>query len=304
MFFQTRAPQLTYENLPKPPFLGVKEITFTLEELLPYIDWTPFFSTWELKGRYPDILEHPQKGPAAKELFEQAQALLPQLENWLTFKGRYGFFNAARQGDDIHIQHQEKDYTLPTLRQQVDKGDKPYWALADLIAPANDTLGAFVVTTGLGIEGPLAEFKKELDDYSAILLKSLADRLAEAAAECLHARVRKAWYAPEEELSSEALIAESYRGIRPAPGYPACPEHSQKELLFALLGAEELGVSLTEHYAMHPAASVSGWYFAHPESRYFSISALTEEQVQDYAQRKAISQEKARQLLAPYLLKS
>jgi 5-methyltetrahydrofolate--homocysteine methyltransferase len=256
-----------------------------LNELRQYIDWTPFFRTWELAGRFPRILDDEVVGAEAKKLYKDAQAMLDQIEKeqWLTPKGVMGLFPAHRHGDnEIDIFDPETGELLHRavhLRQRTKKAKgRPNYCLADFIAPKSigrqDYIGGFAVTAGHGIEEHLARFKKDQDDYNGILLQSLADRLAEAFAERLHQRVRtEFWgYAPEESLDNFDLIKEKYRGIRPAPGYPACPVHEEKLKLFDLLSVEDsVGITLTENYAMYPAASVSGWYFSHPESRYFKV---------------------------------
>ena len=269
--------------------------------------------TWELAGKYPKILQVEVVGEAARALFEDAQAMLTWLieDGRLAAKGVYGIWPANRSGaNDIELFTDETRVeslaTLYHLRQQTPKPDDsaPNYCLSDFIAPAGipDYLGGFAVTTGLNIDTVLAEHAG--DDYNEIMIKALADRLAEAFAEYLHEYVRKnAWgYAADEALETEALIGEKYAGIRPAPGYPACPEHSEKETLFELLDATaNTGITLTDSYAMSPAAAVSGWYFAHPESRYFGIGKIDSDQVEDYARRKNIDLEKARQLLRPAL---
>ena len=293
---------------PKQPGLTVFE-DWPLAELVPYIDWTPFFSTWELAGRYPAILNDAVVGVEARKLFDDARALLDTImrERWLRAKAVVGIWPAHRVGDDVVIQAGGKT-TLHFLRQQVDKPvERPDFCLADFIHDANgpqDWIGAFAVTAGLGIEEHVARFEAQHDDYNAILLKALADRLAEALAEALHRKVRRElWgYADDEALDNEALIAEQYRGIRPAPGYPACPDHSEKDTLFRLLDAEaNAGVTLTESYAMYPAAAVSGYYFAHPQSQYFVVGRLSKEQVEDYARRKGWTLDQAERWLAPNL---
>jgi 5-methyltetrahydrofolate--homocysteine methyltransferase len=301
---------------PRPRFLGVREFTnYDLAELAPYIDWSPFFQTWELVGRYPLIFDDPQAGEAAKSLFADAQAMLEKIvrERWLTARAAIGFWPANADGDDILLYSDEaRDApaaTLHTLRQQMAReSNKPNLALADFVAPrasgVADYLGGFVVTTGHGETAHIERFEADKDDYSAILLRALADRLAEAFAERLHARVRREFwgYAPEENFTAEQLIAESYRGIRPAPGYPAQPDHTEKGTLFSLLDAEaRAGVKLTESYAMWPGSSVSGLYFSHPESRYFGIGRIEREQVADYARRKGWSLAEAERWLAPIL---
>ena len=301
------------DNICKPNNMGVHIVEPQLAELVPYIDWTPFFMTWELAGKYPKILQDEVVGEAARALFEDAQAMLTWLieDGRLAAKGVYGIWPANRSGaNDIELFTDEARVeslaTLYHLRQQTPKPDDsaPNYCLSDFIAPAGipDYLGGFAVTTGLNIDAVLAEHAG--DDYNEIMIKALADRLAEAFAEYLHEYVRKnAWgYAADEALETEALIGEKYAGIRPAPGYPACPEHSEKETLFELLDATaNTGITLTDSYAMSPAAAVSGWYFAHPESRYFGIGKIDSDQVEDYARRKNIDLEKARQLLRPAL---
>ncbi|MEZ0279555.1 MAG: methionine synthase [Methylibium sp.] len=301
---------------PKPTFLGTREFrAYNLAALARYIDWTPFFHAWELKGTYPRILEDDKYGEAARNLFEDAQAMLAQLikEQWLTANGVVGFWPANGVGDDIKVYADESRTkviaTLHTLRQQMarDPG-RPNLALADFVAPKDsgvaDYVGGFAVTAGVGEEDVAHRFERANDDYSKILVKALADRLAEAFAEALHAKVRRElWaYAPGEHLSNDALIAEDYAGIRPAPGYPAQPDHTEKGTLFELLDAENAtGVQLTESYAMWPAAAVSGFYFSHPESRYFGVGKIGRDQAADYAARKGWSLEQAERWLAPIL---
>ena len=302
---------------PKPNFLGIRAFdNYPLEELVERIDWTPFFHAWELRGRYPAIFDAPEQGEQARHLFADAQTLLDQIitERWLTARGVIGFFPANRVGeDDIALYTNEtRDRiatTLHHLRQQSPKPDgKPHRCLADWIAPrasgVADYLGAFAITTGIGIDERIMAFERAHDDYRAILLKALADRLAEAFAERLHERVRKEFwgYAADETLSNDDLIAEDYRGIRPAPGYPACPDHTEKGLLWQLLDVDRnAGLHLTESFAMTPTAAVSGWYFSHPEARYFGIGRLDRDQVADYAQRKGWTIAEAEKWLAPNL---
>ncbi|MGO4550007.1 methionine synthase [Lysobacter sp. 2RAF19] len=279
-----------------------------LADLVPYIDWSPFFNTWELAGKYPAILDDAVVGAQARELFADAQAMLKQIvaEKWLQAKAVVGFWPAQSVGDDVKLAN---GTTLHFLRQQVEKpADRPDFCLADFIAPESsgkqDWIGGFAVTAGLGIEPHVARFEADHDDYRAILLKSLADRLAEALAERMHAQVRReTWgYAGDETLDNAALIDEKYVGIRPAPGYPACPEHSEKATLFALLDAEKnAGVRLTESFAMYPASAVSGYYFSHPRSQYFVVGRLSREQVADYAKRKGVSLAQAERWLASNL---
>lgn len=288
-------------KITRPKHLGITEFSdFSLAELTRYIDWTPFFQTWELAGRYPNILKDEVVGEAATKLFADAQAMLQQIvsENWLTAKAVVGLWPANSVGDDIEIYTDETRsqvrYTQRTLRQQLKKADNAFnVALSDFIAPKEsgliDYIGGFVVTSGLNIDEHVARFEADHDDYNSIMIKALADRLAEAFAECLHEKVRKEiWgYAAHENLPNDELIKEKYQGIRPAPGYPACPDHTEKIGLFEILNATELtGVSLTESLAMWPTASVSGWYFAHPDAKYFGVGKITMEQVEDIAQRK------------------
>ena len=277
------------EDLPAPPFTGTKIVEPALATLRAYIDWTFFFTAWELKGRYPQILDHPNHGHAARELFEHANELLDRVERDgdLVARGVYGFWRAWTEGDDIVLQNGKG---FPMLRQQADHGDgRPDRSLADYIAPADsgfvDHLGAFAVTAGIGAGELAARFESEHDDYNAIMVKALADRLAEAFAEFLHELVRREWYETGPAMSNEELTEERYRGIRPAFGYPACPDHSRKRTLWELLDADAVGIRLTEHFAMTPAASVSGLYFAHPAARYFNVGRLGKDQVEDYARR-------------------
>lgn len=310
--------QLTFDQntVTAPKELGTQTFdNFPLEKLVDYIDWTPFFQTWELHGRYPNILTDEVVGKQATELFADAQAMLKKLieEKWLVAKAVVGIFPANSVGDDIEIYADETRSEViniqHTLRQQTTKvSGQPNLALSDFIAPkesgVKDYIGGFVVTTGHGIDEHIKRFEDDHDDYSSILLKALADRLAEAFAEYMHAFVRKEkWgYAPDESLDNVELIQEKYRGIRPAPGYPACPDHTEKPGLFKLLNATEVsGVSLTETLAMWPASSVSGWYFAHPDSKYFGLGKITSEQVEDIARRKVIDLAEMRRWLGSNL---
>jgi 5-methyltetrahydrofolate--homocysteine methyltransferase len=301
---------------PAPQFIGVRNLdSYDLGELVPYIDWLPFFQAWEMKGRFPDILDDPVAGPTARSLFADAQAMLKRIadEKWLTARASFGLWPAESEGDDIVLYTDEtrgkRLATLHTLRQQVARErETPNLALSDFVAPAGigkqDYVGAFVVTTGHGEEAIAARFKADKDDYNAILLSALADRLAEAFAERLHERVRKEFwgYAPGETFSNEQLIAESYHGIRPAPGYPAQPEHTEKGTLFRILDAEKgAGVTLTESYAMWPGSSVSGLYIGHPDSRYFGVGKIERDQVEDYARRKNWTLAEAERWLGPIL---
>jgi len=320
---------------PTPKTPGVYAFDdYPLDELVDYIDWTPFFNTWELAGRYPAILTDEIVGKQASELYRDARAMLKQIvaEKWIGAKAVFGLWPANAVGDDVvvdpgiafdavvvpdngQVRPQRvagglaEATRLHFLRQQADKpADRPDFCLADFIAPKDsgrqDWIGAFAVTAGLGIEPHVARFEAAFDDYNAIMLKALADRFAEALAERLHQRVRKEFwgYAGDETLDNEALIDEGYRGIRPAPGYPACPEHSEKRSLFSLLAAEtHTGLELTESFAMYPAAAVSGYYFSHPDSQYFVVGRVSKEQVEDYARRKGASVAQAERWLASNL---
>ena len=293
----------------EPSFTGVKVFEdYSLEELRAYIDWSPFFTAWEMNGRYPRIFESERFGAEARKLYDEAQVLLDRMiaEKMTEARAVVGIFPANSEGDDIHI---NGDGTvLHHLRQQVSKNGNPNFCLSDFVAPntsgKQDYIGAFAVTAGIGLEKAIAEFEADHDDYHAIMLKVLADRLAEAFAERMHERMRKEFwaYTPSEQLSNDQLIDEKYTGIRPAPGYPACPDHTEKETLWKLLDVEQnIGMGLTESMAMHPAASVSGWYFAHPQSRYFGVGKIEKDQVEDYARRKGLTKEAAERWLAPNL---
>jgi 5-methyltetrahydrofolate--homocysteine methyltransferase len=293
--------RLTFEDLPKPPFTGTKVIEPKISELREYIDWTFFFHAWELKGKFPAILDSPSHGAAARELFGHAKELLDEIESkdWFRAKGVYGFWEACADGDDIVL---ENGVRFPMLRQQVDHGDdKPYLSLADFVAQQSDHIGAFAVTAGLGLDEVAARFTAENDDYKAIMVKALGDRLAEAFAEYLHEKVRRDWYETGPKLSGEDLIAEKYRGIRPAFGYPACPDHSEKHKLFDLLDARSIGMDLTESGAMTPTAAVAGLYFGHPQSKYFMVGKVGKDQVEDYARRKGMTLAEAERWLRPNL---
>ena len=300
----------------KPKFLGTKVIdNFPLETLAEYIDWSPFFHTWELSGRYPAILTDHVVGKEAAKLFEDAQEMLKRIisEQWLTAKAVIGFFPANSDGDDIILyideSRTEQREVLHHLRQQnVKAPGRPNYCLSDFVAPVGsgiaDYIGGFAVTAGIGIEEKLNQFEQDHDDYSSIMLKALADRLAEAFAEYLHLAVRREYwgYAEQEEHDNEALIKEAYQGIRPAPGYPACPDHTEKAKLFELLNVtEHTTIELTENFAMYPTAAVSGWYFAHPESQYFNVGKIDQDQLKNYAQRKGMSIEVAERWLAAHL---
>jgi 5-methyltetrahydrofolate--homocysteine methyltransferase len=288
-------------DITKPSFIGHQLFTnIALSEIVPFIDWTPFFQTWELHGRYPNILTDEVVGEEATKLFADVQEMLQKIvtENWLEARAVVGLFPANTVGDDIEIYADEARtkviHKQITLRQQTKKvAGQPNLALADFIAPKEsgikDYIGGFVVTTGIGLDEHVQRYEADHDDYNSILIKALADRLAEALAEFMHQEVRrKHWgYAVDETLSNEELIKETYRGIRPAPGYPACPDHLEKIGLFEILNATELtGVSLTESLAMLPASSVSGWYFAHPDAKYFGLGKITSEQIESVALRK------------------
>ncbi|GAB4497614.1 MAG: methionine synthase [Saprospiraceae bacterium] len=326
--------KLDWENYtpPKPHFLGIKTFdNYSLEELSEYIDWTPFFQSWQLTGKFPAILEDEIVGAEAKKLYRDAQAMLRQIIDgqWLTARGVIGIFPAVSVGDDINVNvgvnvgrvlnpsdvrmnpsdvrtNPSDVTTLHHLRQQnVKAAGQPNFCLSDFISPkGDDFIGSFAVTAGIGIEDHVRRFEAAHDDYSAIMLKALADRLAEAFAERMHERVRKEFwgYAADENLDNEALISEKYQGIRPAPGYPACPEHTEKRTLWQLLRPEyHSGIQLTESCAMYPTASVSGWYFSHPEAKYFGLGLIGKDQVEDYARRKGMSLAEAERWLAPVL---
>jgi len=301
---------------PKPLVPGIHHFkNYPLEELLGYIDWMPFFNAWEFAGKFPDILTDPKIGEAASSLYADARRMLKQLiaQRWLRVNAVVGLFPASAVGDDVEVYTDASRTALATtlcfLRQQKGKAPgQPHECLADYVAPKDggegDYIGAFAVTAGLGIEPHIERFEKAHDDYSSIMLKALADRLAEAAAEHFHERVRRSlWgYAPQERLTNEELIREGYRGIRPAPGYPACPDHTEKGKLWTLLDVEKQAeIRLTESYAMYPTAAVSGWYFSHPEARYFGVGKIDRDQVEDYARRKGIAVEEVERWLSPNL---
>jgi 5-methyltetrahydrofolate--homocysteine methyltransferase len=298
-----------------PSFLGTRTLrSIPLEEIVPFIDWSPFFMAWELKGKYPRIFEDPERGARARELFDDARELLGRMVagRKVSANAVYGFFPANSDGDDMVIYEDESRTSermrLPTLRQQWERdGQTSFRSLADYLAPREtgvpDYLGAFAVTAGIGVDELVAEFERDHDDYNAIMCKALADRLAEALAEMLHKRVRDEWgYGRGERLSHEDLIEEKYRGIRPASGYPSSPDHTEKRDLWRLLDAEKAaGIVLTESFAMHPGASVSGLYFSHPQARYFAVDMITRDQVESYAARKGIPVRDAERWLAPNL---
>jgi len=330
---RANAPKLTYDDLPKPELTGTKTIEPALAELVKFIDWSPFFHTWELRGVYPKILTHEKHGEEARKLFADAQTLLEKItsQKLIQPRGVHGFFPANRVGDDVELYTDESRTKVLTrlhfLRQQIEKGDgTPNWCLADFIAPKRrtgvapvsdiseksetgatpvlrDYIGAFAVTSGHHLKELVEKFKADNDDYNAIMAEALADRLAEAFAEFLHQRARDEWgFGKNENLTTEDLIEEKYRGIRPAAGYPACPDHTEKEILWQLLDAEKnTGIKLTESFAMWPGSSVSGLYFAHPESRYFAVGKLGKDQIEDLATRKSKSVSEMERWLGPWL---
>ena len=303
------------EDIAVPSFTGVRVLdNFSLAELREFIDWSPFFHTWELKGVYPRILEDERQGAEARQLFLDAQALLDRIvdQNLLTARGVHGFFPANAVGDDVELYVdgaraavQERLYFL--RQQATNREGEPCRSLADFVAPREtglgDYLGAFAVTSGIGLKEFCDRFRAEHDDYNAILAEAVADRLAEAFAECLHKRARAQWgYGKDEKLSIDEIIHEKYRGIRPAAGYPACPDHTEKGTLWQLLDVEaKTGMQITESFAMWPGSSVSGLYFAHPESRYFSVGKIDRDQVVDYHERKGMSVAEVERWLGPNL---
>ena len=336
---RANAPKLKFDDLPEPEFVGVRVLSsgvaadvnlrksvpgesadsrrrlrIELKDLVPFIDWSPFFHTWELRGRYPAILNHEKHGEEARKLFTDAQKLLDEMvsKKWIQPRGVYGFFPANRVGDDVELYPDESRTKVLSrfhfLRQQIAKDDgTPNWCLADYVAlkhpTSNDHIGAFAVTSGHGLKELVEKFKADHDDYNAIMAEALADRLAEAFAEFLHKRVREEWgYGKVEKLKMDDLIAEKYRGIRPAAGYPACPDHTEKGTLWELLDVENnTGIKLTESFAMWPASSVSGLYFAHPESKYFAVAKLGRDQMLDYHVRKGMTLPEVEKWLGPYL---
>jgi 5-methyltetrahydrofolate--homocysteine methyltransferase len=309
---RANAPKLKYDDLPNPEFTGGKTITPSLDELTKYIDWTPFFHTWELRGVYPKILEHEKHGEEARKLFAEAQKLLAQIttEKLIQPQGVYGFFPANRVGDDVELYTDaSRSKVLTTfhfLRQQIEKGDgTPNWSLSDFIGPKGspDYIGAFAVTSGHGLDVLVKKYKADNDDYNAIMAEALADRLAEAFAEWLHWRARQEWgYGKSENLKPEDLIEEKYRGIRPAAGYPACPDHTEKKILWEVLDVQKnASIQLTESFAMWPGSSVSGLYFAHPDSKYFAVGKLGRDQIEDYHVRKGMTVQEVERWLGPYL---
>ena len=310
---RANAPKLKFDDLPKPEFTGVRVVEQpSLEAIAQFIDWTPFFHTWELRGVYPAIFNHEKHGEEARKLFADAQEMLAEVirEKLLTPRCVYGLFPANRVGDDVEVYTDESRQTVRTtfhfLRQQVEKTDgTPNWCLADFIAPKGqpDYLGGFAVTAGEETKALADAYKAALDDYNAIMIEAIADRLAEAFAEFMHKRTRDEWgFGRNENLTTQQLIDEAYRGIRPAPGYPACPDHTEKGLLWSLLNVEQnAGISLTESFAMWPGASVSGFYFGHPDSKYFAVGKLDRDQLNDLAQRKGMPLAEAERWLGPWL---
>ncbi len=308
-------------DIPTPEFIGTRvfssgghALPLTLDEIVPFIDWGPFFSAWEIHGRFPDLLKDPIVGEQATLLYTEAQVMLAQIvrEKGYTARAVIGFWPANVIGDDVEVYADvSRSRVLTTfrfLRQQAEKPAGQFnHSLADYIAPRDsgrlDWLGGFAVTTGHGVDEVAKEFETKHDDYSAIMAKALGDRLAEALAELMHKRARDlCGYGRTENLAMTDIIREKYRGIRPAPGYPACPDHHEKRLLFDLLAAESAtGITLTENFAMHPASSVSGQYFNHPDSKYFAVGKLGQDQIEDYARRKSISRSEAEKWLGAYL---
>jgi 5-methyltetrahydrofolate--homocysteine methyltransferase len=302
------------EDLPVPEFTGVRVLdNFPLATLREFIDWTPFFHTWELKGVYPRIFDHPEQGEQARQLFAEGNALLDTIieKKLITARGVYGFFPANAVGDDVELYTDESRAKVLErfhfLRQQIDKGSEPCRSLSDFIAPKEtglpDHIGAFAVTSGIGLKELCDRFRAANDDYNAIMAEALADRLAEAFAECLHKSVRDEWgYGRAESLTTDELIHEKYRGIRPAAGYPACPDHTEKGTLWRLLDVQaKTGMMITESFAMWPGSSVSGLYFAHPESRYFTLGKIDRDQVADYHERKGMNIAEVERWLGPNL---
>jgi len=296
----------------KPTFLGVRHFeNYSLEDISRYIDWTFFFHSWKISGKYPAIFDDPLKGKEARILFDDAQVMLKQIidQKMVQANGVLGFFPANAIGDSVELTLENQEHTmLHFLRNEEEKEPGiPNLALSDFIAPKetgySDYIGLFAITAGLGIEKWVKHYEDLNDDYNAIMVKILADRLAEAFAELLHDKVRKEYwgYAKDENLTIDEMIHEGYDGIRPAPGYPACPEHSEKGTIFDLLNANKAGITLTENFSMYPAAAVSGYYFANPDSQYFAVSRISREQVEDYAVRKNMSVKEVEKLLASNL---
>jgi 5-methyltetrahydrofolate--homocysteine methyltransferase len=319
---RANATPLSFEHYTpkKPKQLGVTVLErLDLNVVRNYIDWTPFFMTWQLSGKYPKILEHELVGEEATKLFNDANAMLDDVINNKKLEARavFGLFPAARAGDDIELykvdnEQEDRETLLMRIHQLRQQSKKPAGqfnrCLSDYVAEkgsgVDDYVGAFAVSAGFGVDELVAEYAKAHDDYNSILLKAVADRLAEASAEYLHEQIRKEYwgYAADEEFDNEALIREQYQGIRPAPGYPACPEHTEKGLLWELLDVENnIGMELTSSYAMYPGAAVSGWYFAHPDSKYFAVAKLAQDQVQNYADRKKMTLPQAERWLSANL---
>jgi 5-methyltetrahydrofolate--homocysteine methyltransferase len=297
---RANAEHLSFDELPVPAFTGTRLIEPDLATLREYIDWQFFFHAWDLKGKFPAILEQ----PAARELYDDAIEILDRIvsEEALRARGVYGFWPATSGGDDIVVENDNGAVVFNFLRQQAQTQDsRPSRCLADYVAAANDHVGAFAVTAGLGADELAAQFEAEHDDYRAIIVKALADRFAEAFAEYLHEVARREWYETGPKLTNEQLMEERYRGIRPAFGYPACPDHSEKGKLVELLGADRIGLELTETFAMVPAASVSGIYLGHPKARYFAVGRVGRDQVEDYARRKGQPIGEVEQWLRPNL---
>jgi 5-methyltetrahydrofolate--homocysteine methyltransferase len=308
-------PKLSFgpDEVARPSFLGRREVEPGLETLVDFIDWTFFFTAWELKGKFPKILDHPKFGATARDLYRDGRALLDRIveEGLIEARGVHGFWPAAREGEDVVLftgeDREQELMRLPMLRQQTKQPTRSAnRSLADFVAPREaavpDYIGAFACTAGIGAAELASRYEAEHDDYHAIMVKALADRLAEAFAEWLHRQARRQWgYGKDEDLDNEDLIAERYRGIRPAYGYPACPDHTEKGKLFDLLHAPEVGIELTDHYAMIPAASVSGLYFAHPDARYFTVGKIDRDQVESYAARKGMTVAEVERWLAPNL---
>jgi 5-methyltetrahydrofolate--homocysteine methyltransferase len=304
-----------FEDLAVPEFTGVRVLdNFPLLKLRAYIDWTPFFHAWQLKGVFPRIFDHPEQGAQARQIFNEANALLDRIikEKLISARGVYGFFRSNAVGDDVELYADDSHATVLNrfhfLRQQAERKDnQPCRSLSDFIAPVEtglkDHIGAFAVTSGIGLKELCDGFRAQNDDYNALMAEAIADRLAEAFAECLHKRVRDEWgYGRAEGLSIDEIIHEKYRGIRPAAGYPACPDHTEKGSLWRLLDVEaNTGMQITESFAMWPGSSVSGLYFAHPESRYFSLGKIDRDQVADYASRKGMSINEVERWLGPNL---
>jgi 5-methyltetrahydrofolate--homocysteine methyltransferase len=301
---------------PVPKMTGTRVLeNIPLDELVRYIDWMPFFNAWEFAGKFPDVLTDPIIGEAASNLYADARRMLKQMiaERWVQANAVIGFFPANSTDEDVEVYTDDTRasvaFHLHHLRQQKSKPDgQPHYALADFVAPRDsgvpDWIGAFAVTAGIGLDEKVREFEARHDDYGSIMLKALADRLAEALAERMHERVRREFwgYAPEERFANDQLVREAYRGIRPAPGYPACPDHTEKATLWKLLDVERnVGIRLTENFAMYPTAAVSGWYFSHPEAKYFQVGRIDPDQVADYARRKELSLTEAERWLAPLI---